>query len=268
MLLRTRALEADRRRLEAAVEERSAALARAVRELEEASFTDPLTRVRNRRFLTATAGEDTRRALAGGADLVVYLLDVDHFKSVNDHHGHQAGDRLLVEVAARLSREVRAGDLLVRWGGEEFLVLARHPRDGAGNADPEQAGRLAERLLAAVGGAPFELDTGSAGTTVARTCSAGWAPFPWLPEEPGALTFEQVLALADAALYAAKRAGRNRAVGVLPLPGAPRPADWWQRPLAEGEGQWLRLVRSASISDGAGSAGAAAAGQACDILPP
>jgi diguanylate cyclase (GGDEF)-like protein len=238
--LRTRSLEQDRRRLEAAVAERSAALAAAVRELEEASFTDPLTRVRNRRFLTSIIEGEAERAIRApdGRGLVAYLIDVDHFKSVNDQHGHRVGDALLVQVAARLSSVIRGGDLLVRWGGEEFLVIARDARR-------DEAEELASRLLGALAGSPFDLGDG---TVLTRTCSLGWAPFPWFPEAPRTLTFDQVLTLADHALYVAKRSGRNRAVGALPEGNAAevvgRFPDWWQEPLEEGEGRWVRLLRT------------------------
>lgn len=238
--LRTRALEQDRRRLEAAVAERSAALAAAVHELEEASFTDPLTRVRNRRFLTSIIEGETERAIRSpdGRGLVAYLIDVDHFKSVNDQHGHRMGDALLVQVAARLSSVIRAGDLLVRWGGEEFLVIARDAHRG-------EAEELAARLLGALAGSPFDLGEG---IVLTRTCSLGWAPFPWFPESPRALTFDQVLTLADHALYVAKRSGRNQGVGALPVAHAAevvgRFPDWWREPLEEGEERWVRLVRT------------------------
>jgi diguanylate cyclase (GGDEF)-like protein len=230
--LRTRALEADRRRLEQAVSERSAALAAAVGELREASLTDPLTGVRNRRYLTA-------QPLPASPDLVVYLVDVDHFKAVNDRYGHRVGDLLLVAVAARLGAVVRDGDLLVRWGGEEFLIVARDTVRG-------EAWRLAERILESLGGRPYDLE----GQTLRCTASVGWAPFPWFPEAPRALAFEQVLTLADHALYLAKRTGRNRAVGVLPAGTAAAVEEghpgWLQPPLAPdlGEGRWSVLVRT------------------------
>jgi diguanylate cyclase (GGDEF)-like protein len=230
--LRTRKLEAERERLEAAVAERSAALARAVEELEIASSTDFLTGARNRRYLSAQIGAEVEHALSATADLLVFLVDLDFFKAVNDRHGHGYGDRLLVEVARRLEGTLRAGDLLVRWGGEEFLILAR-------GADREQANAFAGRILAAVGDRPFELGEG---VSLECTCSVGWAPFPWFPDVPEAVGFEQVVTLADHALYLAKGAGRDQAVGAAPL--GPAPAGFWQLPLAEGEGRWVRLVRT------------------------
>jgi diguanylate cyclase (GGDEF)-like protein len=134
--LRTRALDADRRRLEEAVSGRNADLARANKQLEEASVRDPLTQLHNRRYFTEVVAENVRRvmrAYAGGErgdevanqDLVFFLVDVDHFKEVNDRHGHPVGDRFLVTLAARLSGVLRDSDLVVRWGGEEFLIVAR-----------------------------------------------------------------------------------------------------------------------------------------------
>ncbi len=96
--------------------------------LEEASLTDPLTGLRNRRFFSATIDSDVSQALRAHADgrdsnsrdLVFYLIDADNFKEVNDQHGHDVGDRVLVEMARRLSSSIRHSDVLVRWGGEDF----------------------------------------------------------------------------------------------------------------------------------------------------
>jgi diguanylate cyclase (GGDEF)-like protein len=189
-------------------------LARANQELHEASVTDVLTGVRNRRFLTTTIDKDTQQALRfysmdynsnRNRDLVFYLIDIDHFKLVNDRFGHQQGDALLVQVAARISSAIRYSDVLIRWGGEEFLVVSRF-------TDRENAEILAKRILLAIGTEAFQLSSGS----IHRTCSIGWATFPWLPEDPEAVPYQDVLRLADQALYKAKDAGRNTAIGVLP----------------------------------------------------
>jgi diguanylate cyclase (GGDEF)-like protein len=109
-------------------------LARANKELHEASVTDVLTGARNRRFLMTTIDSDTQQALRfystgdntnRNRDLIFYLIDIDHFKLVNDRFGHQQGDALLVQVAARISSAIRYSDILIRWGGEEFLVVSR-----------------------------------------------------------------------------------------------------------------------------------------------
>jgi diguanylate cyclase (GGDEF)-like protein len=215
--LRTRRHEAERKRLEAAVAERSTELARANQELQEASLTDPLTGVRNRRFFYSTIAADANQATRAyfaeeenysrdHRDVIFYLIDLDHFKVINDTFGHDAGDEVLVEVARRLSRIVRHSDFLIRWGGEEFLVVCRA-------AERKNAQILAEKILAALAEKPISI---AGGNQVIRTCSVGWAPYPW---EPGAvsLTVDEVLKLADRGLYRAKELGRNQAVGTLPL---------------------------------------------------
>jgi diguanylate cyclase (GGDEF)-like protein len=186
--------------------------------LEEASLTDPLTGVRNRRYFSATIEAEVSQALRSYADshdprtrdLLFYLIDADNFKEINDRYGHDAGDRVLVEMARRISSSIRYSDVLVRWGGEEFLIVSRY-------TDRREAEILAERVLAAVGGTPFLLT--SPDETIYRTCSMGWAAFPWLPGDPGAVDYEEILTLADRGLNQAKRSGKNRAIGILPAPG-------------------------------------------------
>ena len=104
--------------------------------------------------------------------------------------------------------------------------------------------------MASVGSEPFSLNgVGAGGPSVRRTCSVGWAPFPWFPDAPRTLAFTDVLKLADRGMYLAKQAGRNRAVGVVPNGAgvdAVMPAgDWLERPLSQYEGRLLELIRSA-----------------------
>ncbi|MGE5233203.1 MAG: two-component regulator propeller domain-containing protein [Acidobacteriota bacterium] len=226
--LRVRQLEARQRELAREVALRTRELAVANRELEsayrrieEASLTDPLTGLRNRRFLEQAIDADVAiaaRAAAPGTsparDLVFLLLDLDHFKSVNDTHGHAAGDAVLVELANLLRATFRASDHLVRWGGEEFLVVVRF-------VDREAGAELAEKLRATVSAHPFELPDG---TRLARTVSIGWAAYPFLSAVTEAVSWEDVVDLADRALYAAKRSGRDAWVGILAGPGD-APAD-------------------------------------------
>jgi two-component system chemotaxis family response regulator WspR len=195
------------------IEEQAARLAAMNRELVEATITDPLTGLRNRRFLRsflerpapATPAHAPERR-AGGAGLRCFaLFDLDHFKQINDLHGHDAGDQVLLEIARRLARELRAGDAALRWGGEEFLVVAHV-------GDAQAAARVARRLLDAVGAQPVMLANGAA---VRTTCSLGYALHPFAASA-GAPSVEQVLGLADAAAYLSKLEGRNRAHGVLP----------------------------------------------------
>jgi diguanylate cyclase (GGDEF)-like protein len=229
--LRTRALEKDRRRLEEAVAERSAALAEANRELQEASLTDPLTKTRNRRYFTNMIDSDLVQAVrayerahegepAYHRDLIFYLVDFDRFKEVNDRFGHQAGDRLLVQIAERLQKILRHSDTLVRWGGEEFLIVCK-------SADRVGADVLAHRILHEIGSVPF--DTGD-GNHIFRTCSIGWVPFPWIIQEPSALKFEDVLHLADKGLYEAKNSGRNRSFGMIPVENVDEVIDTAMKP--------------------------------------
>jgi diguanylate cyclase (GGDEF)-like protein len=238
--VRTRSLEKDRRRLEAAVAARSAELAQANQDLQEAALTDPLTKARNRRFFSMAIDGECELAVRGyrsGAalknrDLLFYLLDLDSFKEVNDRYGHEAGDFLLVETAKRLARTLRRTDFLIRWGGEEFLIIARA-------SDRREGQAQAERILTAIGGAPYRLG----GSWQARTCSVGWAAYPWLGDRPDTVGYEEVLRLADRALYDAKAKGRNCAVGYVAEPGDGTGAaagETFQGPL----GCAVRMVRA------------------------
>jgi diguanylate cyclase (GGDEF)-like protein len=192
-------------------------------ELQEISFTDSLTGVWNRRYLeeilTAEAGQVLRnyeRARSTDIqkmdhrDLVFIMVDMDFFKEVNDVHGHPAGDRLLQRVAERLGKVVRKSDVLARWGGEEFLIMSR-------SADPDGIPAFCERILDVVSSEAFDLGHG---IQVRKTCSVGWAPFPWSRTAYEAICAEEIIELADTALYRAKAAGRNQGVGILPGDGA------------------------------------------------
>lgn len=187
-------------------------------ELQEISFTDVLTGVWNRRYmeeiLTAEAGQVMRnyeRARGGDIrkmdhrDLVFIMVDVDFFKQVNDLHGHPAGDRLLQLVARRLSTVVRKSDVLVRWGGEEFLIMSR-------STDPSGTPAFCSRVLEVISSEPFDLGHG---IVVQKTCSVGWAAYPWCRSAYEAICAEESIALADAALYRAKARGRNQGIGIV-----------------------------------------------------
>jgi len=182
--------------------------------LQWSSTTDPLTGIRNRRFFFESIQRDVsqsvRAHLEGGdhseRDLIFYLIDLDNFKKVNDRFGHDGGDRILIESARRISSAIRNSDLLVRWGGEEFLVVSRC-------TDRKQAGILANRILNAFRAKPFQID---AAEQTPQTCSIGWAAFPWFEDDVRAMNYEGVLKYADRALYRAKKAGKNQAVGMVP----------------------------------------------------
>ena len=155
---------------------------------------DPLTGALMRGAFIATAEAEIARALRHGRPLCALLLDVDHFKKVNDTHGHAAGDQVLAAVARCAAASLRPGDALGRIGGEEFAVVAP-------DTDPTQARALAERLRAAV----EQLAIATGPTTLRVTVSGGIAALG-----PGRTELRQLLAAADAQLYEAKRSGRNR----------------------------------------------------------
>ncbi|MEO8523222.1 MAG: GGDEF domain-containing protein [Caldimonas sp.] len=157
------------------------------------AHTDPLTGVANRRGLLRSIERTHERAMRGGAGYVVLMVDVDHFKAINDQHGHAGGDRVLHRVAQALQRGLREGDMVARWGGEEFCVLL--PRIA-----PADAQSLAERLAQQIA------DDGEPRVTV----SIGLAAAGVAGEDA-----EDVIRRADEALYGAKTAGRNQVVASL-----------------------------------------------------
>lgn len=220
---RTYELHAETKRLQETQEH----LQQAYRRLEEYSVTDPLTGLKNRRFLAQNIPRDVEfvteqynlwlrqpHSRPQNHDLVFILVDVDHFKAINDDYGHAAGDRFLEQLAVLLQKALRESDYLVRWGGEEFLIVARA-------TGWREAAELVERVRVAVARHPFQLGPD---LVLQKTCSFGFAAFPFYPLHPGVLNWEQVVDRADQALYVAKRAGRNTWVGVRGAP-AGNPAD-------------------------------------------
>lgn len=227
--LRLRGIRRARQRLETLVQERTAELEAKTVELEhakqaaeEVSYTDALTSLRNRHFLRDTIDHDIARvvreyesrARRGEAmppertDLLFVLADLDRFKLVNDTSGHRAGDRVLAQMGALFQKRCRESDLVIRWGGEEFLILYR-------SVDRGQAPTLVEQLRLAVEQDLFDLGDG---TLQKMTCSFGFAAFPFDTLHPRELDWERVLELADQALYESKRSGRNTWTGIAPGP--------------------------------------------------
>lgn len=166
-------------------------------------FTDVLTGWHNRRYLQVRMKEELARASRDGRNLVCLMLDIDHFKRVNDSFGHAAGDAVLRELAQRIEIEVRASDVAARYGGEEFVVLLP-------DTTTDDAERLAERIRDAVSRTPFALPNGE---HVDVTLSIGIAELTVAPREADLKTLgEALIAQADVALYKAKSAGRDRVV--------------------------------------------------------
>ena len=176
----------------------------------ELSLRDTLTGLHNRRFLDEFMAHETAQVLRGWRregtrpSLKLLMIDLDHFKQVNDEHGHEAGDAVLRQMADLLLETVRKPDIVVRWGGEEFVIVAR-------DTSPLLPVVLAERIRRAVAAHAFKLPGGK---ELRRTCSIGFALFPFLDGDPDRLGWEQVVSLADTGLYLAKEEGRNRWVGL------------------------------------------------------
>ncbi|RVT85039.1 ligand-binding sensor domain-containing diguanylate cyclase [Inhella crocodyli] len=221
---RTRLLRKRQSELQEQVSIATHALEAKSKALEQSALTDPLTGMHNRRFVLQRLDDDQRlarrhleEALRLGhppptdADLSFVMIDLDHFKRINDELGHAAGDAVLVQMRPRLQKVFRDSDYLVRWGGEEFLVVAR-------GTSREGLADLAERARCAVADEPFIIPDGE---PLRVTCSIGFACYPLDPAEPRGAPWSAVLAVADAALYAAKREGRNRWVGVVQGRGTP-----------------------------------------------
>ncbi len=163
-------------------------------EAERLSLTDAMTGLRNYRYLSMELAREIERSTRFGHPLAVVMLDIDHFKSINDTYGHPRGDAVLRELASRLIEVKREVDTLARYGGEEFAVIL--PETGA-----DGAAMLAERICAVVRREPF----GDGGEPIRVTVSVGVAAFPGHGASPAVL-----LRTADEALYAAKHGGRDQ----------------------------------------------------------
>lgn len=243
---RLRRIELGRRALEELVHERTEALERANQQLEYSSFTDPLTELRNRRYMASQVDIDvalvcrsyTRPSVFANRDMIFMMIDIDHFKQINDAHGHIAGDHVLREYAQIIRSVIRESDYAVRWGGEEFLLVARQ-------TEAAQCGVLAERLLESVRSNAFVID--DAGTTIRSTCSVGVSHFPFVEGEPSALDWAHVIEVSDAAVYLAKAGGRDGWVAIHGITGQsiPDQSEFVRRlkagPDAMASAGWIKL---------------------------
>ncbi len=180
-------------------------------ELSILSSRDPLTALYNRRhFQSVIAAEVAALERPGRDDAsssrALLLIDLDHFKETNDRFGHALGDAVLVAVAERLRNTLRESDTIVRWGGEEFLVLAK--------TAPDRVDEIAAPILRALSSEPIVLND----KVIRTTASIGYAPMP-LPPASAPLSWDRAIGLVDMALYMAKVNGRNRAYGIQRLRG-------------------------------------------------
>ena len=212
--------------LEEKVRERTLQLKNANDKLKNLSFIDPLTNLHNRRYLYEFVSEVSdsflktllrklhrkERRNQNPEDKIfgVYLLDIDHFKSVNDTYGHQAGDAVLVSISNLLKSMIRSDDILVRWGGEEFLIVLQ-------NITRDYLDAFPQRLINAIGETRLSLPNGQ---TITKTCSIGYTQMPFHFCQPDLLTLEQTINLSDYALYMAKENGRNQSVRIEITQGA------------------------------------------------
>ena len=172
--------------------------------LETENITDLLMNIYNRRFLESRLPEEFARAKRYALPLSLLILDLDHFKKVNDRHGHQNGDLVLKNLGSIIRRSIRGTDMPVRYGGEEIVVLMPNTRLDNGHA-------LAERLRQRVAGFSFLIDGRNLETVeINCTISIGLTA---MTEKTGAA--QDLLQLADKALYRAKRGGRNRVVSLV-----------------------------------------------------
>ena len=164
----------------------------------ELAVTDQLTGLHNRRYMVGQLEALVKRASLGGDPVACLLIDIDHFKKINDGYGHDVGDEVLREFAVRLASNVRAIDLPCRYGGEEFVVVMPDTKI-------EDAERIAERIRLHVAGSPFRVMNGSELLTV--TISIGVAATLGAADKP-----ETLLKRADEAVYEAKASGRNKVI--------------------------------------------------------
>jgi two-component system cell cycle response regulator len=164
----------------------------------EAAVTDQLTGLHNRRYMTGQLAALVNRATRGGEPVAALLVDIDHFKQINDNYGHDVGDEVLREFAVRVASNVRAVDLPCRYGGEEFVVIMP-------DTSLESAQRIAERIRLHVAGSPFRVH--GADDLLSVTISIGVAATNGEGDTPALL-----LKRADEAVYEAKNSGRNRVV--------------------------------------------------------
>jgi diguanylate cyclase (GGDEF)-like protein len=213
--LRLRWYRAHQHRLESLVAERTHALSRANDRLRLAnetlaqeSQTDPLTSLHNRRFLLDNISALVRDGVGDGNGLAFLLLDLDNFKRVNDDFGHAAGDNVLVQLSQMLRSMARADDSLLRWGGEEFLIVLKR-------VHAEQALETAERIRLKLAAHPFRFGDGR---ELRLTGSIGFAMHPPAPSLHADPDWTLTLELADVALYQVKQWGRNGSAGLIAGP--------------------------------------------------
>jgi diguanylate cyclase (GGDEF)-like protein len=201
------------------VSARTAELSEANEQLLHASITDQLTGLHNRRYLAEAMAErlesinrtfgqailDDRMSAYSGPRIMALMFDLDGFKPINDNYGHDAGDQVIIQVAEILQRESRQEDIVIRWGGDEYMVVAEVE-------NLEQAKALVERIRVAISSHAFDVGLSN---KFHLSSSLGFALYPFSHFAPHSITWDQVHLLADHALYKSKDAGRNTWSGIV-----------------------------------------------------
>ncbi len=211
--LRVRNLKRIQKRLEHQVALRT-------QELKEISVKDPLTGLRNRRYLEEVLYDDVDAFIQKkifqlkkganrrqeNAELIygILMVDIDFFKTLNDRYGHNMGDRFLVQFSALMRKNIRVDDEVIRFGGEEFLIILK-------NTQPDYLDVLAQKIRNGINHIEMALENEG----FRRSCSIGYAQFPFYSQDPERVDFEKTIHLADLALYYAKRNGRNMSVKIM-----------------------------------------------------
>jgi len=201
--------------MEKKVAERTAQLNQANDRFRQLSILDPLTSLHNRRYISEFVSEITMNFITKKERLQnnreqrdisidekvmgIFLIDLDHFKLVNDTYGHSVGDQVLIRISKTLKKQIRIDDYIVRWGGEEFLIILN-------NTDPSYLDQFALRILKAVKETPLSV---SAEKILHKSCSIGYSMMPIHQKEPHLLNLEQAINLSDFALYLSKERGRD-----------------------------------------------------------
>jgi two-component system cell cycle response regulator len=199
------------------LEQKNTELQLAYKDMESISLTDKLTGLKNRRFLENQIQADLEQSLRqyidfkngktikpSNNDIVIFMIDIDNFKAVNDKYGHNAGDLVLKQLASRMQKVFRQSDYLVRWGGEEFIGIARF-------IDKKDSPMLAQRMLEAINKDKFSM---SESKSQYQTCSIGYVSYPVALLNQNNQYWHSFISLADACLYAAKYSGKNSWVGM------------------------------------------------------
>lgn len=228
-------VQKENHKLERLVQVRTEEIQAHLKRIEELSLKDPLTGLLNRRFISDVLkpqlsafvnqckylrfNDLVRKNHKANLVYGVYLIDIDHFKHVNDQYGHDVGDAVLKQFAAILRGAVREDDIVIRWGGEEFLVLLRETSQ---NYLRRFAISIKEKVSA------YVFETGLNGTTIRKNCSIGYVQFPFVAKHPEQVTLEQVIRLADLGLYYSKKNGRNMTIHITETENVPQKKEYYQ----------------------------------------